>query len=74
VVDKNLIDKAGKPAAKLVRQERGPEKRRPGALKGKIRIAKGFDELPEDIARVFGMEKSHDHCPGGDGRVDESDP
>jgi prevent-host-death family protein len=49
-----IIGKAGKPVAKLVRYERSTEPRRPGALKGKIRIAKDFDELPEDIAAPFG--------------------
>ena len=51
-----IIGKAGKPVAKLVRYERRLEDRRPGVLKGKIKIAKDFDELPEDIARAFGME------------------
>lgn len=55
--DKNLFDKAGKPMAKLVRYERGFKDRRPGALKGKIKIAKDFDEMPEDIAQAFGMGK-----------------
>ena len=53
-----IIGKAGKPVAKLIRYERGLEERRPGALKGKIKIAKDFDELPEDIARAFGMEET----------------
>jgi hypothetical protein len=44
--------------AKLVRYERRQEDRRPGVLKGKIKIAKDFDELPEDIARAFGMEET----------------
>jgi prevent-host-death family protein len=51
-----IIGKAGRPVAKLVRYERRQEDRRPGVLKGKIKIAKDFDELPEDIARTFGME------------------
>ncbi len=51
-----IIGKAGKPVAKLVRYEQSLEDRRPGVLKGKIKIAKDFDELPEDIARAFGME------------------
>ena len=33
-----IIGKAGKPVAKLVRYEQSREPRRPGALKGKIRI------------------------------------
>jgi len=31
------------------------DSRRPGALKGKIKIADDFDELPSDIADAFGM-------------------
>jgi prevent-host-death family protein len=52
-----IIGKAGKPVAKLVRYERSTEPRRPGALKGKIKIADDFDELPEDIAEAFGVTK-----------------
>lgn len=65
---------AGKPLAKLVRFERWQEERRPGALKGKIKIAKDFEELPKDIALAFGTEKPDAHCPGGDGGVNDSDP
>jgi prevent-host-death family protein len=53
-----IIGKAGKPVARLVRYERSEEPRRPGALKGKIKIADDFDELPEDIAEAFGMTTS----------------
>ena len=53
-----IIGKAGKPVVKLVRYQRSEEKRRPGALKGKIKIADDFDDLPEDIAEAFGMEKT----------------
>jgi prevent-host-death family protein len=52
-----IIGKAGKPVAKLVRYERSTEPRRPGALEGKIKIEKDFDELPEDIAEAFGVTK-----------------
>ncbi len=50
-----VLGKGGKPVAKLVRYERVAEQRRPGALRGKIKIADDFDELPDDIARAFGM-------------------
>jgi hypothetical protein len=30
--------------------------RQGGQWKGKVRIADDFDELPEDIARAFGMK------------------
>jgi prevent-host-death family protein len=53
-----IIGKAGKPVAKLVRYERSEKPRRPGALKGKIKIADDFDKLPEDIAEAFGIVDS----------------
>jgi len=50
-----LIGKAGRPVAKLVPYDGVEAERRPGALKGRIRIAEDFDELPEDIAAALGM-------------------
>ena len=50
-----IIGKSGKPVAKLIRYDRREESRQPGALKGKIKIADNFDELPEDIAKAFGI-------------------
>lgn len=48
-----IIGKAGKPMAKLVayKEERSP--RRPGALKGKIRIAPDFDVTPDEVIDAF---------------------
>ncbi len=49
-----IIAKAGKPVARLIPIE--PEKpvRRPGALKGKIKIADDFDApLPADLLDAF---------------------
>jgi len=51
-----IIGKAGKPVAKLVPYERSEETRHPGALRGKIKIAADFDDLPGDIAEAFGMD------------------
>jgi len=51
-----VIDKAGVPVAKLVSYTGAAQKRTPGALKGKIVIHEGFDELPPDIASAFGIE------------------
>lgn len=49
-----IIAKAGKPAAKLVPICTVKPKRKPGALKGKIRIAADFDApLPDDILNQF---------------------
>jgi prevent-host-death family protein len=48
-----VIAMAGKPVAKLMPIEKKP-KRRPGGLKGKIKIAKDFDApLPEDVLSDF---------------------
>jgi prevent-host-death family protein len=55
------IARAGKPVAKLVplRKKAKPRPdRRPGFLKGKIRIGPDFDEpLPEDILAAFRGER-----------------
>lgn len=49
-----IIAKAGKPAAKLVPITTIKPKRKPGALKGKIKIAADFDApLPSEIAKQF---------------------
>jgi len=49
-----IIAKAGKPVAVLRAYEGSKRKRIPGALRGRIRIARDFDELPADIAEAFG--------------------
>ena len=46
-----LIAKNGKPIARLVPVTPAP--RRPGRLKGKIRMAADFDALPEELAAAF---------------------
>ena len=53
-----IIGKAGKPVARLVRYERPEGPREPGVLKGKIRIADDFDELPDELREAFGMSES----------------
>lgn len=53
-----IIGKSGKPVARLIPFKGPTEPRKPGALKGKIKIADDFDELPEEILRAFyGDEK-----------------
>ena len=49
-----IIGKAGKPVAKLVPYGGSATPRRPGALKGKIKIAPDFDTLPDDLKDAFG--------------------
>jgi prevent-host-death family protein len=45
-----IIARAGKPAAKLVPISAGKPSRKPGRLKGKLRVAEDFDApLPADL-------------------------
>ncbi|HUO84429.1 MAG TPA: type II toxin-antitoxin system prevent-host-death family antitoxin [Thermoanaerobaculia bacterium] len=45
-----IIAKAGKAMARLVPLAPKPHRRRPGRMKGRIRIRRGFDEpLPADL-------------------------
>lgn len=51
-----VIARNGRPVARLVAISEAP--RRPGSLKGKIRIAEDFDApLPEELASAFRREK-----------------
>jgi prevent-host-death family protein len=49
-----VIARAGRPVARLVPLGSAARPRRPGLLKGRIRIRKDFDApLPEDVLRLF---------------------
>ena len=49
-----VIARAGRPVARLVPLAAPVRVRRPGLLKGKIRIPKDFDApLPEDLLTLF---------------------
>jgi prevent-host-death family protein len=49
-----IIARAGKPIARLMAISAQTHDRKPGALKGQIRIASDFDApLPDDIAASF---------------------
>lgn len=49
-----VIAKAGKPAAMLVPIQAQKPNRKPGAMKGKIKIATDFDApLPDDLQAAF---------------------
>ena len=50
-----VIGRAGKPVARLVPYTTKKARRVPGALRGQIRIAADFDQLPEDLAETFGV-------------------
>jgi prevent-host-death family protein len=51
-----IIARAGKPAVRLVPIRETDRPRKGGQWKGKVRIADGFDDLPEDLASAFGVE------------------
>jgi prevent-host-death family protein len=48
-----VISRAGHPVARLVPMGQSRARRRPGAWRGRVRIAPDFDELPEPLARAF---------------------
>lgn len=49
-----VIARAGKPAVRLVPVDVPTPVRKPGALKGKIRVAEDFDApLPDDLQAAF---------------------
>lgn len=53
-VEEIVIAKAGKPAAMLVPMPVHKPMRKPGAMKGKIKIAADFDApLPDDLLAAF---------------------
>lgn len=52
-----VIARAGRPVARLVAFEHREAPRKPGAWRGKVRIASDFDVLPEEIAAAFHGER-----------------
>jgi prevent-host-death family protein len=49
-----IIAKAGKPVARLVAyKETAPPIRKPGSMKGKIKILPGFDAVDKEIEKLF---------------------
>jgi prevent-host-death family protein len=55
-----IISRAGKPVVQMIAyQEATPPKRTPGAWKGKVRMSRDFDELPESVVAAFTPSKTH---------------
>jgi prevent-host-death family protein len=53
-----VIARAGRPVARLVAlSDAAPQRRTPGAWRGKVRISADFDELPAEIEAAFGGER-----------------
>ncbi len=50
-----IISKAGRPVARLTRFEAAKHKRKLNLFKGKIVVAKDFDQWPTDLAKAFGI-------------------
>ena len=48
-----IIGKAGKPMAKLIPYRTSPVQRKPGSLKGKIKIADSFDDYSDEVRALF---------------------
>ena len=49
-----MIAKAGRPVARLVPATASAAPRRPGLMKGRIRVSKDFDApLPDDVLAAF---------------------
>ena len=49
-----IVAKAGRPMMKLVPIAKSPKRRKLGMLKGKMRIAKGFDApLPDELTAAL---------------------
>ena len=51
-----IIERAGKPIAKILKYKPIKSCNRLGLLKNKIVLVDDFDKWPEDIAMKFGME------------------
>lgn len=53
-----VIARAGRPVARLVSFRGLADRRRPGAWRGRVRIAADFDELPAELGAAFRGEAS----------------
>ncbi len=53
-----VIKRGGRPVAVLQRYTEDARPLEPGALRGRIRVAEDFDELPPDIGAAFGADRS----------------
>jgi prevent-host-death family protein len=51
-----IIERAGKPIAKILKYRSTKHSNRLGMFKNKITVSKNFDEWPEDIAIKLGIK------------------
>jgi len=52
-----VIARAGRPVARLVALADSPNRRVPGAWRGKVWVAEDFDDLPVEIGAAFRGER-----------------
>jgi prevent-host-death family protein len=52
-----VIARAGRPVARLAPLVERRAPRQPGAWRGRVRIARDFDELPDDLVAAFRGEQ-----------------
>jgi prevent-host-death family protein len=50
-----VVRRGRTPIAKIVAYEAPKKPRKPGRLRGRIRLAADFDELPDELAEDFGV-------------------
>lgn len=52
-----VVRRGQKPVARIVAipDSEGPIRRKPGAMRGRIKMREDFDEWPPDIARALGI-------------------
>jgi antitoxin (DNA-binding transcriptional repressor) of toxin-antitoxin stability system len=52
-----VLRRGSKPVARLIAipAGKGPIKRKPGSMRGRVRVPEDFDEWPPDIARELGI-------------------
>ena len=48
-----IIARSGRPVARLCPPRKWHSSRRPGSLKGKIRIASDFDQTPDEVVEAY---------------------
>jgi prevent-host-death family protein len=52
-----IIEREGKPVARLIAVQRKSGSRQGGQWRGSVRMSPDFDKLPEDIGEAFGLPK-----------------
>jgi prevent-host-death family protein len=52
--EQTVIARAGRPVARLVPYREPVSRREAGLWRGRVRIMPGFDDLDDEIARLFG--------------------